>query len=366
MNNVGKFLSGRKKSFLTQLRAAHEFLGPPSGSRKWAPLWLKSRGSPGDSWVQVPSGPLRVDEITAVLEQTVPLEEPPEVISEFGYRSREELISDRLNMFAFFLGALIGDCSKPAKGQSRFPSMAVALTLSQSKSNSLRFGEYTSLCARTSLGLSMHRIRDAKPSSHRYTKSGCYRWISESSPLLAWVFRDCLGLKAGETTTSNPLRMDWLVEAPASFKVHLIQGVSESDGWVDTGNDSHCLVSSPNTSLFANVLSTLNVRTHLNVRPPVEVLSFPADEAAKLELFSPRVRSAYFERLQVMSRANRLPARKPIPEEVVLLIRELASDCETYNDVCYKLAKEHKVKVSSATVKKYITSLGSSKSVGNQ
>jgi hypothetical protein len=352
MNNVRKYLTGRKKSFLAHLRAELDRLGSPETNSQYLALHLKPRGTPAPDWIQIREVH-GAEDITRALTQLGTSPEAFEAMSGFGYQSQQELVADRTNMFAFFLGSTIGDCSKHVKGQTKFPSMSIALTLSEAKPNSLRFGQYTALCAQASTGLSMHRIRDAEPSSNRFTHSKCLRWIAETSPLWGWVFHDCLGLKEGETTTHDPLRMDWLPKAPASFKMHVLQGVSESDGWVDPGADRHCFVSSPNSQLFAATLASMSVTARIDQQPPVEIIRIPTEEAARLELFSPRIRSDYFERLQVMSKATSFPPKIATPSDVVKWIQDLAREFATYNDICFELAKRHGVKVSSATVKKY-------------
>ncbi|MDE1852145.1 MAG: hypothetical protein KGI38_00140 [Thaumarchaeota archaeon] len=355
MNNVRAYLTGRKKSFLTHLRTELDKLGLPAPNSQFLPLHLKPRGTPAPDWIEIPKELRGTEDIATTLSQLQPNKGAFEAMSEFGYHSQEELITDRTNMFAFFLGSTIGDCSKPVKGQSRFPSMAIALTLSEAKPNSLRFGQYTALCAQASTGLMMHRIRDAETSPYRFTKSSCLRWLTEASPLWGWVFHDCLGLLDAETTTRDPVRMNWLLAAPTRFKVHLLQGVSESDGWVDPGMDRHCFVSSPNSQLFAAVLASLGVVPRIDQQPPVEIIRIPTEDAARLELFSPRIHSEYFERLQVMSKATSFPPRKAIPSEVVKRIQDLAKEYTVLSDICFELAKRHGVKVSSATVKKYTT-----------
>jgi len=355
MNNVRAYLTGRKRSFLTHLRAELDRLGSPEPDSQFLPLHLKPRGTPAPDWIQIRNDINGTEDIITTLTQLHASWEAFETMSEFGYRSREDLVADRTNLFAFFLGSTIGDCSKPVKGQSRFPSMSIALTLSEAKPNSVRFGQYTSLCAQASTGLSMHRIRDAESSSYRFTDSKCLRWITEASPLWGWVFHGCLGLKDGETTTHNPVRMDWLPAASMSFKVHVLQGVSESDGWVDPGMDRHCFVSSPNSRLFSATLASMGVAARIDQQPPVEIIRIPTEDAARLELFSSRIRSNNFERLRVMSQAISFPPRKATPSEVVNWIQDLAKEYTTYNDICFELAKRHGVKVSSATVKKYAT-----------
>jgi len=247
MNNVGKYLKGQKKPFLASLGKYAENLGRPREGFRWLPMRLKARGAPEDEWVQVPTQIRSFQDILAVLQQRSPVEEVSMLMPQFGYGSRSELTEEREEIFGFLLGAVLGDASKPEKGQSRFPSMTIALTLSKRKPNSLRFGQFVSLSIQACLGLKMNRIRDAARSVWRFTDAECYRWVSQASPILFWLFRVCLGLKEGETTTRNPVKMDWILRTPRGFKIHFLQGLVESDGYVDCGRDRVVLASSPNT-----------------------------------------------------------------------------------------------------------------------
>jgi len=231
MNNVGKYLSGQKKSFITHMRMEHERLGRPRECYKWLPLRLKPRGTPDKDWIQVPETIQNYKDVVSVLEQLQPTEDSFSMMGHFGYRSREEVIADRANLFGFFGGALVRDAGKPEKGSTRFPSSTASLTLSQNKRNSYRFGEFASFSVNASLGLRMHRISDAPSSNRRYTKATCYRWITPASPILSWTFRVFLGLTEDERTTHEPIKMNWPSAAPREFRIHFLQGLLESDGW---------------------------------------------------------------------------------------------------------------------------------------
>jgi len=151
MNNVGKYLSGTNKGFITHMRMERERLGTPREGCKWLPLRLKPRGTPDKTWIQVPSQIREFSDITSVLDQLTPTEDSFRMMGRFGYKSREELIADRANHLAFFLGAMAGDAGKGLRSESRFPSMKASVVLSEGKKNSEVFGEFTALAANVSL-----------------------------------------------------------------------------------------------------------------------------------------------------------------------------------------------------------------------
>ena len=354
MNNVRKYITGDKMSFLTNLRAEHDRLGPPTEEHKWLPLGLKPRGTPDGTWIQVPAKINSIGDITSVLDQRETLENAFSAMREFGYNSPQELLEEKILLFGFLVGATIGDAGKHRKGESRFQSKSLSLVLSQNKPNSYRFGQFTALCAQASLGLEMHRIADAPVSRSRYSDSECFQWISRASPMVGWLFHDCLGLNGEELTTYHPLRMDWLVGTPSTFKTGVLQGVSESDGWVDAGDDTVCFVSSPNTPLFSSTLMSLGLKHRVDHHKSVDVIRVPTEEGAKLPIFNPRIRSVYFEQLEIMSHARRLPERVRLPDEAIQYIRELAIGVQTLSAICLELARIRGIKVTSQTVRKYI------------
>ena len=351
--NADKYLLGLKKCFLTHIRAEHERIGAPRQGFKWLPLRLKPRGTPDEAWVEVPLAIRSLKDIERVIEQLTPTPETFSVMDQFAYKSELELLAERTDLFGFFLGVTLGDAGKPVKGDSRFPSMALSLTLSKNKPNSLRFGEFTALSAHTSLGLTMHRIRDAPSSQQRYTRAECYRWITPATPLFGWVFRVCLGLEKGEKTTYDPVKMDWIVDSPKIFKVHFLQGLAESDGYVDAGRNVVSVVVSPNTELIRAMFASLGTSPKIYDQPPIQRLEITTEEAATLPVFNPRIRSRYFQNLQIMSQATRFEPRKRLPEQAIRQIQEISKQTSSLSETCLKLASATGHKVSNQTVKKY-------------
>jgi len=353
MNNVRKYLSGDKMSFLTLLRREHDRLGSPEHNHKWLPLQLRPRGTPGDDWIQIPEPPLKYDRIDSMIKK-FPMRLPdPRLPDEFEFGSGEELQRERTNLFGFLLGAVVGDSAKALKGTKRFVSRRILLVLSKNKPNSLRFGEFTSLCANASLGLGMRRVTDLPISDKRYGKTECYAWATASSPLNSWIFNACLGLRDGETTTYDCLRMDWILDAPREFGAHFIQGLSESDGWPDAGDDAVKVVSSPNTELFKDLLDRIGCPVKPVSQPPVELLMCRSEDAAALPFFSPRIHSGLYEKMILLAKARRYPARVRLPESTIEMIREKSKTTSNANEICLEIVKAIGYKLSADTIRKY-------------
>jgi len=353
VNNVRKYLTCDRMSFLTNLRARLDKLGPPKEDRSWLPLNLRPRGTPGDDWIQVPKSPLKYECVADFIYGVREAETDPALLREFGFISPFELQQEKVNLFAFLLGAIVGDFGKDLRGTTRFPSMRLSLVLSTNKPNSFRFGTFAALCANVSLDLKMRRMKNLPISKSRFGKTECFAWISPTSPLVAWIFHDCLGLKVGETTTHDPVRMDWLLNTPRDFRVHFIQGLAESDGWPDAGDDVTKVVSSPNTKLFRQLFDHLGCHVQTANQPPVQLLRCGTEEAAKLPFFNPRIHSNLYKDMQTLANAKRYPERLRLPQETINMIRELSRSSSSANEVCLNLARKTGSKVSADTVRKY-------------
>ena len=357
INNVRKYIKGSKKSFLTLLRAEHDRLGSPRPGYKWLPLRLKPRGTPGKDWIQVPLGIRNFGDILSLLNQLEPSVESYQVMERFGYTSRDQLLQGRSNHLGFILGTMLGDAGKDLRSGRHFPSMKVSLVLSKAKKNSERFGEFASLCTNSALGLRMRRVHDAPASERRYSKSDCFQWIAPVSPLFAWIFRVMMGLKRGERTTYDSLRADWLLGAPSGFKIHFLQGLAESDGWVNPGRDLVIIVASPNERLLDRILTDLGV-PHRFEKQLVNIVQFQTIYGLKLPIFNQLMRTNNYDNLEIMAGAKRFLERSPLPAWFLDQIKDILLKCENYDQACLEIAKRTGFKISNQTVKKYATARG--------
>src|SRR2546426_669450 len=102
--NADKYLLGLKKCFLTHIRAEHERIGAPTQGFRWLPLRLKPRGTPDEAWVEVPPAIRSFQDIQQVIQQLSPTPETFSVMEQFAYKSEQELLEDRTDLFGFFIG----------------------------------------------------------------------------------------------------------------------------------------------------------------------------------------------------------------------------------------------------------------------
>ena len=177
--------------------------------------------------------------------------------------------------------------------------MNLDLQLTQKQPTNERLGEFVMLCA-NSLGIQMERKSDKQPTGQTRESvepAPAYRWASERSPLLAWMFSVCLGLDWGETTTTHQLRMGWIFNTPRIFRVRFMQGAADSDGCVK-GYEVE-IASVPNAQFFSNLLQGLGMRTaHVSYErgEPLKTM-LSRREASTLPIFNEFVESYRYQKM---------------------------------------------------------------------
>jgi len=200
--------------------------------------------------------------------------------------ARRITLRARMLAFAYFLGVMVRDMSKGRyRGRIR-STMQVSLKLSMRHRSNLRFGNFVALCAGL-FGIKMRRVRDCGPTPTGKSDLGAYRWSSQNSELLLWIFEKCLGLSEGQTTTSNSIHAEWLVGAPRRFAICFLQGLADSDGYVDINKHEIGIVVEPNQTLVRAILTRLHVRFRLaRIRNQATVV-LSVKEGCRLPVFSP-------------------------------------------------------------------------------
>ena len=266
---------------------------------KLLPLRIASGGNEQKNWIRVPESIHGYYDILSVIRQTKPLNETYERAVKFGL-SEQHLRPMRAQLFAYLLGMMLGDTAKLGGKGPRFSSMHIDLQLTKKKPSNYLLGTFLCACA-NSLGFAMNRIRDKQPSGDTRTSrvpTPAYRWMSERSPLLAWMFSVGLGMKWNETTTKNSVRMHWIFDTPYNFRKRFVQAVADSDGTVRPYSVE--IVSVPNTEFIIRLLRSLGMtsahaRTE-NGKPLRSVVTIK--EAAKLPIFNEFTHGYRYQKLQ--------------------------------------------------------------------
>ena len=221
-STIAKWRKGEDQPYLVRMAGAALAQTPPTGLLL-LPVHLSSGGEAQSQWVRVPRVIESYEQVGDVVEQLRPLRGAYEMAREFGI-SESRLNEMRPELMAYLLGMMAGDPGKSGGEQTRFASMNLDLQLTKKQSSNERLGKFVCLCAE-GLGIDMSRIRDKQPSgtsSRGKEPSEAFRWSSERSPLLAWMFSVGLGLDWEEKTSNNPIKMDWILPAPRIFKIRFV------------------------------------------------------------------------------------------------------------------------------------------------
>lgn len=287
----------KQKPKLAHYLSLYLQIGRPRPGWRWLSLNNTSgHAIPLGPMVEVPTLIHSWNEIAIVLSQLKPLE-------------AEHLGLSREYLFGFLVGMIIGDAAKSrAKNWHRH----IGLVLSKKYVTNRKIGDFTCLCARN-FGLRMHRVADQPKKKHK--PHGFYEWVSQASPLVDWIFNVVLGLKDGQRTTYDAVRMGWVIESPVEFRKGLVQGVAESDGSVSIASQTVEFWIGPNWDFFKAVLSTFGVRGFQNR----EALSVTKSQVAKLGAippFSPLLKTVRYHRFEKLVRAKRIDHGKRVPREI--------------------------------------------------
>lgn len=146
--------------------------------------------------------------------------------------------------------------------------------------------------------------------------------------------------------------MEWILNAPRDFQVGFLQGLAESDGWVNPGRDIVIIVASPNELLLDRLLTSLDV-PHRFEKQKVNIVQFGTVEGLKLPIFNERIHSNYHENLVTMATAKRFLERSPLPSWFLTQIQDILTNCNNYDQACFEITKRTGYKISNGTVKKY-------------
>jgi len=301
-STVLEWRSGTDTPYLAKTALA-AIQNPAEEGWKLIPVHVGSGGNELAQWISVPINIVGTDDILKVIGQLEPTQETYERAGRFAIR-RDQIESMRLDLFGYLLGFMLGDASKLGGEQERFTSVNVDLQLSLKHESNQRLGEFLCMCV-NSLGLRMHRTADKQPSGEsKFAQQpiGAYRWNSERSPLLAWMFSVCLGLRWGQRTSVDQVKMNWIDRMPKSFILRFVQALADSDGSVKKYLVE--IASMPNAEFITSLLHHLGLTNtytrHENGKPMRTVIR--AIEAANLPVFNEFSRGYRFDRLMKYKR----------------------------------------------------------------
>ncbi len=321
-NTVRKWKSGRAPNIINTLKSVID-LGRPKLGWKWLPPSLGTHGELKGSIVQVVEKVRNVREVRDILAQLEPLETTYKRALQFGL-NEDDVASMKTCLFFYLLGVIVGDASKRRRSHRKTSTMEIDLALSKKHDSNIQFGEFVAMCA-NSLGLRMNRVKDRAQT--KQVPNGAYRWRSQSSLLVRWIFEACLGLHEGQKTTYDPIKADWILAAQGNERVSFIQGLADSDGFNDIQSLEVHIISLSNASFIQTILKSLGVacRKEYSTRFGTENVIMRMKEAHGLPVYNPWVMSYRLMELNRLMKAKRYAYAAEWPDwlrdEIIRLVK---------------------------------------------
>ena len=315
MPKLGHFL----KAFLS--------LDPSTDGRVWMTLeHSHGHAIPVGQFIQVPTSISAWDDVNRVLSQIKPIGE-------------ETTKFTKPYIFGFLVGVILGDGHKPKQGHGH---RHLNLVLSKKYETNLRIGDFTCFCA-NQLGLRMNRSEDKpKPENKPY---GFFDWVSQSSPLIDWIFHVILGLTDGQTTTYDSVHLDWAFSSPLDFRLGLIQGIAESDGSVSIASQIVEFWVIPDWDFMIKLLATFGLRGFRN-REAVSLVKSQAINSFKVPVFSETLQTVRYQRLKLMATARTLSKLERVPMDIRLEVARLATEGRSVPQIVEEIARTRSLLIS--------------------
>jgi hypothetical protein len=332
--SVRKWVTFRQKPKLAHFLLLFLQLGIPRPGTVWLSVNNTSgHAIPLGPFIQVPKKISNWKDVSLVLGQVKPLQG---VEGEFT----------PAYMLGFLVGMVIGDS---AKSRSENWHRHLGIVLSKKYVTNEKIGRFTCLCAQ-SMGLRMHRVSDQPKPGHK--PYGFYQWVSQASPLVDWIFNVCLGLKDGERTTYDAVRMDWVLESPLDFRVGLVQGIAESDGSVSIASQTVEFWIGPNWDFFKGVLLTFGVKSFQN-REALSVTKTQVVKLGSIPAFSPVLKTVRYLRFLKLVNAKHIQHGRRIPVEIRDFIMENSAR-ESVPRISEKVLDRFGVALSFESVQRWV------------
>lgn len=203
-------------------------LGNPKKG-KWLSLNSTRGGLLIGPWIYVPDKINNYNDVSEVINQLDSLPESYKNANQFGVDLK--FLNESQSLFlAYLLGVMVGDASKYGFQRSNRIMRRIQLKLTTKHRSNENFGNFVGLCVNC-LGLKYTQCKNTPPS--KKNKHPFYSWNSQSSLLISWMFNICLGLKDNEKTTYDKIKADWILNSPKQFRIWFLQGVADSDGYID-------------------------------------------------------------------------------------------------------------------------------------
>ena len=185
-----------------------------------------------------------------------------------------------------------------------------------------------------------------------------YRWVSQVSPFLNWVYKIVLGLDEKETTTYNPIKVDWLPKASKEIVRRFLQGIYESDGCISLyGREISC-VTFPNATLIQKLLNSFDINSKIgkDKYKKISIYGFNKMEKSHNLLFAPEIGTERYQLLEMLVNSKSLEFGQRLPSNIKMEIIKLRKEGFNYSDILKTLLQKHNLRTSTETVKRALNS----------
>lgn len=266
-----RIYSGRPSRFIKLI--AYIPKEPPDEGFAWLPLQLS--GTRMKDFIQVPQQEITPPKLRLVLSQL------RNRCSERIVRQKRIDGMDFVDSFFYFLGLSISDGNFSGSKKSVMVSDRMRLSLAQKYRWSSIVGE--AYCdALYNLGFKSKRLKDK---ISPLTGEPLYVWGSESSPFFLWIRKELLGLRESRNKSSVAISADWAYTIPRQWRISLLQGIADGDGYATTKGLCAAISTYTNQEFVTKLLKSLDIRS-ISTGTAVGIRSIDGiAKAAKLPMF---------------------------------------------------------------------------------
>ncbi|TFG34132.1 hypothetical protein EU527_05020 [Candidatus Thorarchaeota archaeon] len=198
---------------------------------KWLPLIVKGRSF--SRYIQVPSEISGEEDFTTILNQLETVDSPmmQEYEEKFGRMSKS-------NSLMYLIGLYISDGSSVSHPTTQSVGLVSSSEYSWCDDLCQAFGYSLG-----KIGIFTHRIKDKEITNSEGRTIQLQQWLSSTSPFLLYLGKVLLGIDSSAKTHSE-INLNWIDKVPISWKISLLQGITDGDGFVS--NNWYVGISSKN------------------------------------------------------------------------------------------------------------------------
>jgi hypothetical protein len=234
--------------------------------------WLPTASDTKDltaRYIQVPSKITKIEQLFSILKKLPNLQYPDSFfaikLSNFGPNETIlkqwanqfgpiNTIEEKILAFGYLIGASLSDGHIRIRSNiNSYFKIALSTKYPWSKTFGNRIAYYY-----TSLGIPTSPRRDLAP--QKGDPHGAFQWYSCNSSILTWIDQAVLGFKPKETHKETPAKINWIIDAPRSFQIKVLQGLFDGDGWANLPNRVIGIDSKQNQESIHKLLDQVGIK----------------------------------------------------------------------------------------------------------